>query len=229
MTLIILPIEKWLFTPLCLGILLAFFSILGFIIFVKCFPLSDSTWKKSEIILLFCSVLGIGGLVGSNRRLFYEREQMSIGYRIDRYINDFNRELDTAMYNRSFSSTLYSSQNIHEAENEYGNIYTWVLKNKPQFIQKVCERNTIDCDSIAFPVISENFLLQDVARWKSLISEYNRLVDEYQYFSNNKEENTFEFYYNILYPLFFVLGLSYSIVRFVGECHNIKKRNKSSK
>lgn len=233
MFLTILPIEEYFFDPIKVGFLLVIFTLVGYILFVKCFPLSDSSWKKTEIILLICSALGIVGLLGSNRKFFYEREQISIGYRIDTYRHHFNSALDTVLYNRSFSTALYSSEVIQEIENEYRIMYLWVLENNPKFLQHVCERKALNCHSISFPQISDNDLKRDINNWKILISEYNKLVDEYQYYLFNKDINDIEFYYNIFYPIFFVLGLSYSIVRYIGEYCNSKKikrnKNKSSK
>lgn len=226
MILTILPIEKCLFDPIILGVLFCAFTFLGFVVFVKCFPLSDNTWKKSEIILLVCSFLGIWGLVGDNRQFFYEREQATIGHRIDTYRHHFCRELDTTIYKRSFSTELFGLEVIQEAENEYRTMYEWVLKNKTNFIESVCQRELIHCDSIVFPKISDSSLLQDVKEWKNLIFEYNELVDEYQFYAANKDEYDLGFYYDRFYPLFFVLGLSYSTVRYIAEHYKLPQKVK---
>lgn len=225
MILTILPIEEFFFDPIKLGVILVICSVIGYIMFVKLFPLTDSGWKKTEIILLLCSVLGIGGMVGSNRHFFFEREQRAIGYRIDTYIHYFNRELNPERYNLSFSTTLYSPENIQEIEDDYKTMYLWALKNNPKFIQHVYERKALNVDSIVFPqILVEDCLRQEIGNLNNLIFEYNTLIDEYQYYAYNKGSNDFEFYYNIFYPVFFVLGLSYSIVRYVGEYCNSKKR-----
>lgn len=226
MILTILFTEYILFNPVALGLILLVLTIVGFVLFVECYPLSDSCWKKIEIIFLIFNACGIVGLVKDNRRFFYEREQKTIGYRIDTYRHQFNFVLDTAMYNRFFSTTLYSPENLREVEKEYKTMYLWALNNRSQFIQKVCKRESIDCDSIVFPLVADDFLLQDIEICKNLISEYNELVDKYQHYACYKDENGLEFYYNRLYPLCFVFGLSYSFVRYLGECRNRKKRKK---
>ena len=224
MNLTILSLEKFFFDPIKLGVILVVCSIIGCLIFVKLFTLSDSCWKKTEVILFFFSALGIGGMVGSNRHFFYEREQRAIGYRIDTYIHYFNSELNPERYNHSFSTTLYSPEDIQEVEDDYKTMYLWMLENSPKLIQHVYERKAINLDSMVFPqILAEELLREDVENWKMLIFEYNKLIDEYQYYAYNKGANGFEFYYNILYPVFFVLGLSYSIVRYVGEYCNSKK------
>lgn len=224
MILTILPIEKCLFDPWVLVGLFIAITFLGFVVFVECCPLSDNTWKKSEIIVLICSGLGIFGLVGDNRKHFYEREQSAIACRIDTYVHRFSSVLDTAIYNRTFSTTLFSHEVIQKAENEYRTMYEWVLENKTNFIQSVCQRELILCDSIVFPKVYDSFLLLDVKEWKNLISEYNQLINEYQYYVSDNDEYDLGFYYDIFYPLFFVLGLSYSTVRYIGEYYNSKNK-----
>lgn len=153
MVLTILTIEEFLFNPVKLGVLLLVFSLIGYILFVKCIPLSDGCWKKTEIILLLCSILGLGGIVENNRRFFYEREQKAIEYKIDVYKIHFNRELNSETYNRSFFTTIYSPKKIQEIEKDYKVLYLWILENKPMIIQHVCERRAINMDSIAFPQV----------------------------------------------------------------------------
>lgn len=226
MNLTILPIEKCFFDPMVLVGLFIAITFLGFVIFVECYPLSDETWKESEIILIACSLLGVFGLVGDNRKFFYEREQSAIGCRIDTYKHRFSSVLDTAIYNRSFSTTLYSLEVIQEIENEYRTMCEWVLKNKTNFIHSVRQRESIHCDSIVFPKVSDSSLLSEIKGLKNLISEYNQLINEYQYYVSDKDEYDLGFYYDIFYPLFFVLGLSYSSVRYIGEYYNSKNRRK---
>lgn len=187
MILTILPIEGFFFDPIKLGVILVICSVIGYIMFVKLFPLTDSGWKKTEIILLLCSVLGIGGMVGSNRHFFYEREQRAIGYRIDTYIHHFNRVLNPESYNLSFSTTLHSPKYIQEIEDDYKTMYLWALKNNPKFIQHVYERKALNVDSIVFPqILVEDCLRQEIGNLNNLIFEYNTLIDEYQYYAYNK-------------------------------------------
>lgn len=225
MALTILTIEKFSFDPLILVGLLAGLSLIGYLFFVKYFPLSDNCWKKTEIVLLVCSALGIGGLLSSNHKFFYEREQIDIGFKIDTYRHLFNNALDTTIYNRTFNTTLFSPENIMELENEYQTIYLWVKVNNPKILQYVYERQTICIDSLNIPQISDDILMKDIEYWKTLIAEYNKLVSDYQFYASNKNYNDIEIYYNVFYPIFFVLGLSYSIVRYIGEYCNSKKKN----
>ena len=224
MTLTILTIEKIFFNPLILLSLLTVLSLIGYVFFVKCFPLSDSCWKKTEIILLICSILGIGGLVSDNRKFFYEREQMNIAHQIDTYRLLFNNALDTTIYNRTFNTTLFSPENINKLENEYQTFYLWVKVNNPKILQYIYERRFICIDSLNIPQISDDTLKKDIENWKTLFTEYNKLVADYQFYASNKNYNDIEIYYNIFYPMFFVLGLSYKIVRYIGEYSNSKKK-----
>ena len=227
MILTILPIEEFLFSPIKLGGILVVCSFIGYILFVKLYPLSDSCWKKTEIVLLLCSVLGIGGMVGSNRHFFYEREQETIGHIIDTYIHRFNRELNPESYNLSFSATLYSTEYIQKVENDYRTMYLWALENQPRFIEHVYERKAFNVNSIVYPqILAVDLLRKDIENLDTLIFEYNKLVGEYHYYAYSKGANDLELCYNILYPLFFVLGLSYSIVRYFGEYCNSKRRSK---
>lgn len=227
MILTIHSIEEFLFNPVKLGIFLVILSLIGYIVFVKIFRFSDNIWKKTEFILLVLSALGIGGMVESNRHFFYEREQRTIGYTIDTYIHLFNIELNPKRYDITFSVTPYSPKNIQEIEDDYRAMHLWVLENKPRFIQHVNERKALNVDSIVYPqILAADFLTKDIERFDTLVSEYNKLVDEYNYYANNKGANDIELSYSILYPFFFVLGLSYSIVKYVGEYCNSKKRSK---
>lgn len=227
MILTIHHLEEFLFNPVKLGIFLVVLSLVGYIVFVKIFRFSDNIWKKTEFILLVLSALGIGGMVESNRHFFYEREQRTIGYTIDTYIHIFNIELNPKRYDITFSVTPYSPKNIQEIEDDYRAMHLWVLENKPRFIQHVNERKSLNIDSIVYPqILATDFLTKEIERIDILISKYNKLVDEYNYYANNKGTNDIELYYSILYPFFFVLGLSYSIVKYVGEYSNSKKRSK---
>ena len=217
-------IEKFFFNPLILVSLLAILSLIGYVFFVKCFPLSDSCWKKTEIILLICSVLGIGGILGNNRKFFYEREQIVIGHEIDTYRHSFNLVLKPSVYNLTFTITQYSPENIMGLENDYKTIYRWMEDNKPKILQYVYERQFICIDSLNIPQISDDTLKKDIEYWKTLIADYNKLVSDYQFYASNKNYNDIEIYYNVFYPIFFVLGLSYSIVRYIGEYCNSKKK-----
>ncbi len=211
--------ENLLINPLYLIILLVILTLIGIFI-VKNTSISDKQWRKFDLWCLIFAALGIFCILGDNREFFYRREANILNHRINTFEWRVNMELNPNIYNRTFNTTIYSPEEIELVEKDYGTMYSWILINKDSILGCIKEKQYIDTLSFHLPNFktgNQTFLPQEVEEFKYIISEYNNLLDEYNYYTQGSDKNWIELLYDILAPIFLVISLSYQFVRWFWE------------
>lgn len=213
--------EDILVNPFKLLILLMLSVFIGWLLCAKWWrPASSAQWRCLDFFVLTFSSFGIFGILGDNRNFFYEREMNEISHRINTYEWRLNWELDTSLYNRTFTTILYTPEELGLIEKDYKTMRSWISMNKDSFIKSIREKQYIDTLSFKYPIFKteeSTHLRKDVEKFRHIISEYNNTLSEYDYYRKRKSETYIEFMYKILTPIFFVLGLAYQFVRWIWE------------
>lgn len=213
--------EDILINPFKLLFLLMLSVFIGWLLCVKLWiPISNAQWRCLDFAILVFSSFGIFCMLGDNREFLYESEMNEISHRISTYEWRLNWELDTTLYNRTFTTTLYASEYINLIETDYKTMHSWILENKDNFIKSVREKQCIDTLSFRYPVFKTEEgaqLKKDIEKFRYIISEYNNTLSEYDYCRTRANRTGLELVYNILAPIFFVLGLAYQYVRWIWE------------
>lgn len=99
-------------------------------------------------------------------------------------------------------------------------MHSWILVNKDSILECIKEKQHIDTLSLQLPnfkTMNQTFLPQEVEKFKYIISEYNNLLNEYNYYTEGIKKNWIELLYEILTPMFLVISLSYQFVRWFWE------------
>ena len=211
--------ENLLITPFYLIILLVILVLIGIVI-VKKVSISDKQWRKFDLWCLIFAALGIFCILGDNREFFYRREANILNHRINTFEWRVNWELDPNIYNRTFNTTIYSPKEIELIDEDYKTMYSWILVNKDSILECIKEKRYIDTLSFKFPNLktgNQTFLPQEIEEFKHLISEYNNVLDEYNYYTEGTNRNWVELLYDIFAPIFLVISLSYQFVRWFWE------------
>lgn len=211
--------ENLLINPLYLIILLVILILIGIYI-VKNVSISDNKWRKFDLWCLIFATLGVFCILGDNREFFYRREANIRNHMINTFEWRVNMELDPNLYNRTFTTTIYSPKEIGLIEEDYENMYSWILMNKDSILECIKEKQYIDTLSFQLPNFkagNQTFLPEEIEEFKYIISEYNNVLNEYNYYMNGTNKNWIEFLYEIFAPIFLVISLSYQFVRWFWE------------
>ena len=213
--------EDILINPFKLLLLLMLCVFIGWLLCTKLWrPISNEQWRCIDFFILLFSSFGVFCILGDNREFFCERKMNELSHKISTYEWRINWELDTTLYNRTFTTTFYTPKEICLIEADYKTMHSWILMNKDNFIKSVQEKQCIDTLSFRYPVFKtkeSSELKKDVEKFKYIISEYNKTLSEYDYYRTRINRTGLELVYNILAPIFFVLGLAYQFVRWFWE------------
>ena len=208
--------ETLLINPFLQIILLVILVVIGIFI-VKKVLITDEQWRRLDLYWLIFTTLGIFCILGNNREFFYKREANIRNNKINAFERRVKFELNPDIYNRTFNATM---DDIELFSEDFETMYSWLLVNKDSILECIKEKQYIDSLSFKLPVFklgNQTFLPQNVEELKYIISEYNNVLNEYNYYMVGANKNLIEIIYEIFTPIFCVISLSYQFVRWFWE------------
>jgi hypothetical protein len=215
--------ENFLSNPLYAFGGLTLFVFLGWILFVKLFPLTTLQWKKIDYLWLSLSAIGLFGLLAENRIVFNKNKMEICNARIEVYSKATKRDIDNQYFCTKFSKTEYSPDDFDEVQNEFDKMCIWKESIYCKVDSIIMEQKNINIDELAIPDVKDLTLKQLIDYLIFNINEYNEYINMKQGIIQNMSYREYENMLTVFSPLLLILGLSIRFTKTLGEISIQKK------
>jgi hypothetical protein len=199
---------------------------IGWIIFVKLFPLTALQWKKSDYLWLSLSAIGLFGLLANNRILFSQNELEICKARIELYLKATKSDMSNQYFCKKFTKSEYSPENFDEVQKEFDIMCEWKETNFLRIDSMLNGQIIVNISELAIPNVKTESLIESIYYLTHNIEQYNYYITQKQILTNKIKYYDFEDMFRIFSPLLLIIGLSIRFTKTLGEINLQKKKNK---
>jgi hypothetical protein len=196
---------------------LVLFVFIGWILFVKLFPLTMLQWKKTDCLWLSLSAIGLFGLLADNRILFSKNELEICNVRIDVYAKATKRNINNEYFCTKFIETENSPDDFDDTQKEFDAMCNWKEAIYYRIDSIINEQKNINIDELEIPQIKNLALKQLIDYLIHNINEYNEYINKMQTIIANMNYKEYENMLRIVSPLILIIGLSIRFTKTLGE------------